>query len=88
MDGRNLIPLGAFGSCTLGAWMTPDLMTIFKSGVGYHQTYHTLVLLIVAMVSARRPNCRLLATTGSLCIGVPCSPGVSSVLTATESQLS
>lgn len=64
------------------------LMAIFKLGVGY-RAYHTLVLLIMAMmVSARRPNCRLLATTGSLSIGVPCSPGVSSVLTATESQLS
>lgn len=46
------VVLGAFGAHGLKARVTPDLLTIFETGVRYHM-YHALALLAVSWASAR-----------------------------------
>lgn len=46
------VVLGAFGAHGLKTRVTPDLLTIFETGVRYHM-YHALALLAVSWASTR-----------------------------------
>jgi len=59
------VVLGAFAAHTLKAWLTPELLMTFETGVRY-QMYHALALLIVALVPARRHGSTLLTVSGWL----------------------
>ncbi|NIS62435.1 MAG: DUF423 domain-containing protein [Proteobacteria bacterium] len=73
--------LGAFAAHTLRARLTPELLTTFETGVKY-QMYHALVLLIVALVPARRRASTLLTVSGGLfVVGTLLFSGSLSVLT-------
>jgi uncharacterized membrane protein YgdD (TMEM256/DUF423 family) len=41
------VALGAFGAHGLRNWLSPELLTVFETGVRY-QMYHALAVLIVA----------------------------------------
>lgn len=85
-DRCNLIQLRAFGARALKIPMTPDLTAIFDMGVGC-RVYHALAPLIMAIVSAWRPDRRLPATSGLLFIGDSVVLESPAVFAATESQL-
>jgi uncharacterized membrane protein YgdD (TMEM256/DUF423 family) len=53
--GAIAVALGAFGAHGLKKIASPDAVAVFQTGVQY-QMYHTLALLIVAIVYERRPN--------------------------------
>ena len=53
--GGVAVALGAFGAHGLKEIVSPDAVMVFQTGVQY-QMYHTLALLVVAIVYERRPN--------------------------------
>jgi uncharacterized membrane protein YgdD (TMEM256/DUF423 family) len=46
------VALGAFGAHGLRSRLSPDMLAAFETGVRYHM-YHTLAILIVALMLAR-----------------------------------
>ena len=53
--GGIAVALGAFGAHGLKKIVSPDVVSVFQTGVQY-QMYHTLALLVVAIVYERLPN--------------------------------
>jgi uncharacterized membrane protein YgdD (TMEM256/DUF423 family) len=53
--GAVAVALGAFGAHGLKKIVAPDSVAVFQTGVQY-QMYHTLALLIAAVVYDRLPN--------------------------------
>lgn len=53
--GGIAVALGAFGAHGLKGIVSPDVVSVFQTGVQY-QMYHTLALLVVALVYDRLPN--------------------------------
>src|ERR1041385_5584960 len=53
--GGVAVALGAFGAHGLKKIVSPDVVSVFQTGVQY-QMYHTLALLIVAIVYDRFSN--------------------------------
>ena len=49
------VALGAFAAHSLKARLSPDMLTIFETGVRYHM-YHALALLAVAWAASRWPE--------------------------------
>jgi uncharacterized membrane protein YgdD (TMEM256/DUF423 family) len=76
--GGIAVALGAFGAHGLKRIVSPDVVSVFQTGVQY-QMYHTLALLVIAIVYERLPNkwikwagylfsCGILFFSGSLYI--------------------
>ena len=61
------VALGAFGAHALRDRLSPDMLTIFETGVRY-QIYHALALFGVALVIARWPQSSLPVAAGWLFI--------------------
>ncbi|HYR88097.1 MAG TPA: DUF423 domain-containing protein [Terriglobia bacterium] len=57
------VALGAFGAHALKSRLSPEMLTVFETGVRY-QMYHTLAVLIVAAAIGHIGNTRLLAFAG------------------------
>jgi uncharacterized membrane protein YgdD (TMEM256/DUF423 family) len=53
--GGIAVALGAFGAHSLKQIVSSDVVSVFQTGVQY-QMYHTLALLVVAIVFERLPN--------------------------------
>jgi uncharacterized membrane protein YgdD (TMEM256/DUF423 family) len=53
--GGIAVALGAFGAHGLKKIVSTDVVSVFQTGVQY-QMYHTLALLVVAIVYERLPN--------------------------------
>ena len=53
--GGIAVALGAFGAHSLKNIVSSDVVSVFQTGVQY-QMYHTLALLVVAIVYERLPN--------------------------------
>jgi uncharacterized membrane protein YgdD (TMEM256/DUF423 family) len=53
--GGIAVALGAFGAHGLKRIVSTDVVSVFQTGVQY-QMYHTLALLVVAIVYERLPN--------------------------------
>ncbi len=53
--GALAVVLGAFGAHALKKMVPPDSVNTFQTGVPY-QMYHSLVLLLVAIIFERFPN--------------------------------
>jgi uncharacterized membrane protein YgdD (TMEM256/DUF423 family) len=49
------VALGAFGAHSLKAILTPDMLTVFETGVRY-QMYHALALLAVGWAANQYPQ--------------------------------
>jgi uncharacterized membrane protein YgdD (TMEM256/DUF423 family) len=62
LSGAVGVALGAFGAHGLRGRLPPDMLGVFETGVRYHM-YHTLALLLVA-VMADRVEGRLLTAAG------------------------
>ncbi|WP_439134649.1 DUF423 domain-containing protein [Pseudomaricurvus sp.] len=63
LSGLLAVMLGAFGAHGLKAKITPELLSAFQTGVQY-QFYHTLALLLVALLLLRFPEASLFHWTG------------------------
>lgn len=57
--------LGALGAHGLKHTLTPDMLTIFQTGVQYH-FYHALGLILVGLTLFHLPQARLLKLSGWL----------------------
>ncbi|HEV8287300.1 MAG TPA: DUF423 domain-containing protein [Chitinophagaceae bacterium] len=55
LSGAIAVSLGAFGAHGLKQIVSPDTASIFQTGVQY-QIYHTLALLLIAVIHDRLPN--------------------------------
>ena len=54
LSGLIAVALGAFGAHGLKGYLAPYLMDVYQTGVQY-QFYHTLALLVVAVLALRAP---------------------------------
>jgi uncharacterized membrane protein YgdD (TMEM256/DUF423 family) len=59
------VALGAFGAHGLKNRVSPDMLTVFETGVRYHM-YHVFALLIVAAAIGHIGSARLLVLAGWL----------------------
>src|SRR5262245_54870109 len=59
------VALGAFGAHALKSRLSPEMLTVFETGVRY-QMYHTFAVLIVAAAIGHIGNARLLVVAGWL----------------------
>ena len=55
ISGFLAVALGAFGAHGLKARISPELMTVYQTGVQYH-FYHTLALLAVGLLLLHHPQ--------------------------------
>jgi uncharacterized membrane protein YgdD (TMEM256/DUF423 family) len=67
LSGFLAVVLGAFGAHGLKDKLAPELMVVFQTAVQYH-FYHTLVLLVVAILLLRYPQQSVLIASASLLI--------------------
>lgn len=63
LSGLLAVMLGAFGAHGLKGKITPELLAAFQTGVQY-QFYHTLALLLVALILLRSPEASLFHWVG------------------------
>lgn len=57
------VTLGAFGAHALRTRLSPDMLTVFETGVRY-QMYHVFAILIVAAAIGSVGNARILVVSG------------------------
>jgi uncharacterized membrane protein YgdD (TMEM256/DUF423 family) len=77
------VALGAFGAHALRGRLSPEMLTIFETGVRY-QVYHALALLAVVVAIGRWPESGLPAIAGWLFVaGILLFSGSLYVLAAT-----
>jgi len=59
------VTFGAFGAHALRSRLSPDMLSVFETGVRY-QVYHALAILVVASAMGHFGNARLLGIAGWL----------------------
>ncbi len=65
LNGFFAVALGAFGAHGLKARLSPDLLSVYETGVQYHTT-HALGLLAIGIVAHWLPDSTLLRWAGWL----------------------
>src|SRR5216110_1321791 len=60
ISGLIAVAFGAFGAHGLRGRLTPEMLTVFETGVRYHM-YHALALLLVAALVPRMPGKAMVA---------------------------
>ena len=75
--------IGAFGAHALRGRLSPELMSVFETGVRY-QMYHALAILIVAIVIGRSANARTVWAGWCFVAGIVLFSGSLYVLALTE----
>lgn len=80
--GLTGVALGAFAAHGLKNRLTPEMLTVFQTGVQY-QIYHALALLAVALLSLHMPGRLLNAVGGLFVLGVLLFSGSLYLLTLT-----
>ncbi len=68
-SGAIAVMLGAFGAHALKARLSPEMLTIFETGVRYHM-YHALALIAVGLSAARWPGAGLGVSGGLMLAGI------------------
>ena len=63
------VALGAFGAHALRDRLTPELLTVYQTGVQYH-LYHALALLAAAYAAARWPGAAAVAAGWLFAAGI------------------
>ena len=59
------VGMGAFGAHGLKAILSPDMLTVYQTGVTY-QMWHALGLISIALISQQVPESKLLSWAGWL----------------------
>lgn len=63
ISGLLAVALGAFGAHAMKARLTEDMLAVYQTGVAYH-FYHTLALLVVALLIQQYPQAGLFQWSG------------------------
>lgn len=63
------VALGAFGAHGLRSRLSPDMLAVFETGVRYHM-YHTLAILVVALMLARTDGWMIRAAGWAFTVGI------------------
>ena len=79
------VVFGAFGAHSLRAWLSPEMLGVFETGVRY-QMYHALGLLALAWAIGRWPERRLLPAAWLLLAGTVVFSGSLYLLVLTETR--
>lgn len=61
------VALGAFGAHGLKQHLSPEMLTIYKTGVDYHM-WHALGLILIGALGAHLPGNVLLAWAGAIMV--------------------
>jgi uncharacterized membrane protein YgdD (TMEM256/DUF423 family) len=76
--------IGAFGAHALKARLTPELLSVYETGVQYH-FWHTLALLAVGLLAFQLPDSRALIASGiAFIIGIILFSGSLYLLASTD----
>ena len=76
------VAAGAFGAHGLRAWVSPEMLAVFETGVRYHLT-HALALLAVAWASTRWASAAIRTAGWLFAVGILVFSGSLYVLTLT-----
>lgn len=79
------VALGAFGAHALKTRLTPDMLTIFETGVRY-QMYHTLALLVTGFLALQMPQANFERSALCFLIGVLIFSGSLYLLVGTNTK--
>jgi len=79
------VVLGAFGAHGIKSRVTPDLLTVFETGVRYHM-YHALALLAVGWASTRWTSPWIAASGWLFLVGILVFSGSLYLLTLTGAR--
>lgn len=83
-SGALAVMIGAFGAHALKARLTPELLSVYETGVQYH-FWHTLVLLAVGLLALQLPDSRALIASGiAFIIGIILFSGSLYLLASTD----
>ena len=83
-SGALAVMIGAFGAHALKARLTPELLSVYETGVQYH-FWHTLVLLAVGLLALQLPDSRTLIASGiAFIVGIILFSGSLYLLASTD----
>ena len=84
INGALAVMIGAFGAHALKARLTPELLSVYETGVQYH-FWHTLALLAVGLLASQLPDSRALIASGiAFIIGIILFSGSLYLLASTD----
>lgn len=84
INGALAVMIGAFGAHALKARLTPELLSVYETGVQYH-FWHTLALLAVGLLAFQLPDSRALMASGiAFIIGIILFSGSLYLLASTD----
>jgi uncharacterized membrane protein YgdD (TMEM256/DUF423 family) len=84
INGALAVMIGAFGAHALKARLTPELLSVYDTGVQYH-FWHTLALLAVGLLAFQLPDSRALIASGiAFIIGIILFSGSLYLLASTD----
>ncbi|MBT5923381.1 MAG: DUF423 domain-containing protein [Cellvibrionales bacterium] len=84
INGALAVMIGAFGAHALKARLTPELLSVYETGVQYH-FWHTLALLAVGLLAFQLPDSRALIASGiAFIIGIILFSGSLYLLASTD----
>lgn len=87
LNGALAVMIGAFGAHALKARLTPELLSVYETGVQYH-FWHSLALLAVGLLALQLPDSRALIASGiTFIVGIILFSGSLYLLASTDIRL-
>lgn len=84
LNGALAVMIGAFGAHALKARLTPELISVYETGVQYH-FWHSLALLAVGLLAFQLPDSRALMASGiAFIVGIILFSGSLYLLASTD----
>lgn len=84
LNGALAVIIGAFGAHALKARLTPELLSVYETGVQYH-FWHALALLAIGILAYQLPGSRTLMASGiAFLVGIILFSGSLYLLASTE----
>ena len=74
LAGFLAVALGAFGAHALRGRLSPDMLTVFETGVRYHM-YHALAIVLVSLIMGRMDGWLIRTAGWAFTIGIVLFPG-------------
>ena len=84
LNGALAVMIGAFGAHALKVRLTPELLSVYETGVQYH-FWHSLALLAVGLLAFQLPDSRALMASGiAFIVGIILFSGSLYLLASTD----
>lgn len=84
LNGALAVIIGAFGAHALKARLTPELLSVYETGLQYH-FWHALALLAIGILAYQLPGSRTLMASGiAFLVGIILFSGSLYLLASTE----